>query len=168
MPKKNELILSLFSSLDDKHWDIISQLLGREIKPNEITRKNLLSKLFKKTIITSSRKGKARLLQNWTAEKISDITGIPWGTDDDSEIRPRAMGQRGPDVQMSPRVREKFPLTPECKNQESWKIAEYVQQAKTNCYPNTDFLVIFTKNGYENLALLNAEIFFNLMKGIEK
>jgi len=162
--KKDDLLDELLDSLNDKHWEIICKLLGREISESKTTRKNLLGKLFKKTIKVSSRKGKARILQDWSCEQISKLVDIPWGTEDDFEIRPRPMGQNGPDVVMTPRVRKKFPLTPECKNQESWNLTSYIQQAKTNCYPDTDWLLILSKNNHEEIVVLNGLTLFKLLK----
>jgi hypothetical protein len=163
--KKDDLLDELLNSLNDKHWDIICKLLGREISESKTTRKNLLGKLFKKTIKVSSRKGKARELQNWACEQISKLVDIPWGTEDDYEIRPRQMGMNGPDAILSPRVRSFFPLTPECKNQESWNLTSYIQQAKTNCYSDTDWLLLLSKNNHEEIAILDALVLFKLLKG---
>lgn len=111
----------------------------------------------------SSRKAKGRSLQKWVCEQISKLLDTPWGRGDDMEISPRPMGQPGPDVVMSKQVREKFPLTCECKNQESWNIISFIEQAKTNIYPNTDWLLIIKKNKIKPLVVLDAEVFFRLL-----
>jgi len=166
--KKSDLIDQLVKSLDDRHWDLFSQLVGRELNRAPTSKANFLNSLFKKTIAVSSRKGKGRSLQKWTCEKISELTGIPWGNEDDCEITSRPMGQQGPDVILSPRVRQLFALTPECKNQETWKLESYIKQAKANCYPDTDWLVIMTKNGHEEVVVLDGNSFFKLLKGVNQ
>jgi hypothetical protein len=161
--KKSELLEKLYEILDDRHWDLFSQLVGRELNRTPTSRINFLSKIFKRTIVVSSRKGKGRELQKWTCEQISNLTGIPWGNEDDCEIKSRTMGSSGTDVIMSSRVRKLFPLSIECKNQETWKPDSYIAQAKNNCYPETDWLVIMTKNGQVPVAMLDAKTLFKLL-----
>lgn len=48
---------------------------------------------------TKSGKAKGRRLQDWVAQRISDITELGWGKDMD--ITPREMGQTGTDVRLS-------------------------------------------------------------------
>jgi hypothetical protein len=122
----------------------------------------------KKPITVASRKAKGRALQDWTCQKVSEVTGIDWGKTDDHEIKPRQMGQRGPDVIMSPTVRAKFPLTIECKNQKRLSILDWIEQAKSNCYPETDWLLVVRRSGRKKedrtkeFVVLDAEVFFKL------
>ena len=124
----------------------------------------------KKAITVASRKAKGRALQDWACMKVSEVTGIPWGKTDDDQIRPRPMGQSGPDVIMTPNVRAKLPFTIECKNQKQWSVLKYIEQAKANCYPNTDWLLILKRTGRtkaektEEVVVLDAEVFFALLK----
>ena len=164
--KKGDLIDSLIDIIDDRHWDIISQLVGRSLDRSPKAKRNFLSKTFKKTIGISSRKGKARTLQKWVCEQISELTGIPWGKDEEIESRP--MGSSGPDIIMSKRVRGLFSYSIECKNQETWKIENYIKQAKSNCYPDTDWLLVVSKNDHEELVIMNALSFFKYLKAKNK
>jgi len=157
--KKDVLINALVDSLDESHWDLISQLLGREISP--AARKNLLSKLFKKTITVASRKGKARVLQSWVCERVSELTGVPRGKDE--EITSREMGQSGTDVRMSKQVLQMFPYSVECKNQETWSLPAFIAQSKKNQLPDTDWLLFLTKNGHEEIAVLDGDVFFKIL-----
>jgi len=122
-----------------------------------------------KAISVASRKAKGRALQDWTCECISQATGVPWGKNDDAEIKPRPMGQRGPDVIMSQRVRELCPFTPECKNQKRWSVVDWIAQAKANCYPDTDWLLVLKRSGRkkeertEEIVVLDAKVFFALL-----
>ena len=117
----------------------------------------------KKPISIASRKNKGRSLQKWTCEQISDLLGIPWGSDDDSEITPRPMSQNGPDVILSKRVRELFPYTIECKNQESWSLLPYIKQVKDSLYTETDWIIVLKKNKIKPLIIIDAEVFFKIL-----
>jgi hypothetical protein len=162
--KKDDLLDELLNSLDDKHWETICKLLGREISESKTTRKNLLGKLFKKTIKVSSRKGRGRDLQNWVAEQISILTDTPWGKDE--EITSREMGQSGDDVRISPRIRRLFNFCVECKNCETWNLGAFVEQSKRNCLQDSNWIVFLKKNGMEELAVLDARAFFSIMKKV--
>ena len=71
---------------------------------------------MKKRISVASAKDKGRRLQQWTCEQISKITGIPWGYEDDKEIQPRIMGQKGVDVILRGDALSLFPFSIECKS----------------------------------------------------
>ena len=124
---------------------------------------------FKKRITVASAKGKGRRLQNWTAQKISELLEIPWGKDE--QIAGREMGQSGTDIRLVADAKDLFPWSVECKAQESWGVPSFVLQAKDNQGPGTDWLVIMTKNNHDTLAVLDADVFFDilrLMKGSKK
>jgi len=133
---------------------------------------SIIKRKKKKPITIASRKAKARVLQDWTCQKISEVVGVPWGKDDDALIKPRPMGQSGPDVIMAPPVRARFPFTCECKNQKQWSILKWVEQAKNNCYPDTDWLLILKRTGRtkaektEEIVVLDAEVFFGLLRDV--
>lgn len=109
---------------------------------------------------TSSAKAKGRLLQQWAAKKISEITGIPWGKDE--LISSREMGQSGTDVRLIGQAKELFPFAIECKNQESWSLPAWIKQAKSNLQPNTNWLLLFKKNRHEEIACMDAAAFFEI------
>jgi hypothetical protein len=116
-------------------------------------------------MLTSSAKSKGRRLQYWTCQKISEITGFPWGTSgQDKPIESRPMGQHGADVRMEDAVRAVFPFSVECKNQESWSIFQWIEQAKENCLAGTDWLLVLKKNKIPPVVVLDAECFFKLVQ----
>jgi len=121
--------------------------------------------LAKKRISISAAKAKARRLQNWTAEKISELTGLPWGKDE--VIAPREMGQSGTDVRLVGLAKEKFPYSVECKYQESWSVHSWIKQAKDNQLPGTDWLLVCKRNNHKPIVILDAEIFFGILKEME-
>ena len=118
-------------------------------------------------ISIKSRKAKGRRLQNWVAEKISDLLGIPCGKDKD--IQGREMGQSGTDVRLMGAARELFKYSVECKFCESWAIPAWIKQAKSNQNEETDWLLVIKKNRHEEIVVLDAEAFFRLCeRAIEK
>lgn len=128
-----------------------------------------MKKKKKKTISVASRKAKARTAQNWVAKKISELIEMPWGSEE--VIAPREMGQSGVDIRLVADAKELFPWACEIKNSETWKLPETIRQAKDNQMNSTDWLVILKKNHHEYVAVLDAEVFFDilrLMKGSRK
>ena len=62
---------------------------------------------------TSSCKAKGRQLQDWVAQKISELLNIPCGKDE--AICGREMGQDGVDIRLIGEARVRFPFSVECK-----------------------------------------------------
>ena len=116
----------------------------------------------KKSIKISSAKAKARRLQQWACQKISDLTGYTWGPDE--QIASREMGQSGVDVRLVGDALQAFPWSVECKYQESWAIPSWIAQAKENRKPRTDWLLFIKRNHHEEIAILDADVFFDLLK----
>jgi len=115
-------------------------------------------------ITIASAKDKARRLQQWVAKEISKITGIKSGKDCD--IESREMGQSGVDIKLYGKAKELFPFSIECKYQETWKIPEWIKQAKENQQPDMPWLLFVKKNHHEEIVILDAKIFFKLMEKI--
>lgn len=116
----------------------------------------------KKPISIASRKAKARVAQNWVAQKISELIHMNWGKDE--SIAPREMGQSGVDIRLVGEAKEQFPWSVEAKNQETWKVVAAIQQAKDNQMAGTDWLVFMKKNHHEYIAILDAEVFFDILR----
>jgi len=114
------------------------------------------------TIKTSSAKQKGRKLQQWVAERISRATGFPYGKDQPIESRP--MGQSGVDVRLDDRVLAVFPWSIECKAQEKLSLHQWIEQARGNVICGTDWLLIFKRSRQKPVAVLDAEVLFNLLK----
>ena len=109
---------------------------------------------------TSSKKQKGRRLQQWVAARIAAILGMKVEKDGDIESRP--MGQSGPDVILRGRAIELFPFSVETKNAERWDILSAIKQAKSNAKPGVSWLVILKKNNMAPIAILDAELFFEI------
>lgn len=116
----------------------------------------------KKPIGIASRKAKARRCQQWAAKKISDLLNIPWGKDE--FISSREMGQTGPDIRLVGEARELFPWSVEAKWQETWNVPAAIRQAKENQMNSTDWLLVLKKNHHDYITVLDAEVFFDLLR----
>jgi hypothetical protein len=112
------------------------------------------------SISISSRKAKGRRLQQYIANKISEITGIPWGQDE--LISSREMGQGGTDVRLIGKARELFPFSVECKSQEKWSIHAWIKQAKDNIIEGTDWILFSKRNREKPTVTLDADVLFEI------
>ena len=117
------------------------------------------------TIKISSAKAKGRRCQQWVCEMISDVLGIPWGRDE--AIAPREMGQSGTDVRLVGQAQVEFPFSVECKWQESWSVPAWIEQARANRKSGTDWLLIAKSSRNPYVAVLDAEVFFDLCKRLK-
>jgi len=115
----------------------------------------------KKTISMASRKSKARELQKYVAEKISNITDIPWGKE--QLIASREMGQAGTDIRLIGEARKKFPFAVECKRTEKLNLHGAIKQAKDNVVNDLpDWLVISRRSGEKAIVSMDADKFFEI------
>lgn len=105
-----------------------------------------------------SRKAKGRKLQNWVRDKLltvfeSDLTK--------EDIKPAIMGESGEDIKLSPKARELIPFSIEIKNQEAVNLWEAYAQASQYKY---EPLVVIKRNKHKPLIIMDAEIFFCIIK----
>ena len=123
--------------------------------------------MVKKTISIASRKQKGRKLQQWIAQKISELLDIP--VEKDGEIESRPMSQSGTDVILRGQAADMFRFSVEAKFQESLSIPAWIRQAKENEKEETDWLLICKRSREKPIAILDAEAFFRLCeKALEK
>ena len=120
----------------------------------------------KKRISTSSAKAKGRGLQQWVAEKISDLLFIPWGKDE--MIASREMGQSGTDIRLIGEAKKRFPFSVECKFQESWSVHSWIQQAQSNQEKNTNWLLVAKRSRKPPVVIMDATEFFKLLEKLEE
>jgi hypothetical protein len=125
--------------------------MGRRKAPNTTRPRKIKRK---------SAKGKARRLQHWVVDRISEITGIESGKD--AQIESREMGQAGVDVKLYGMAKEKFPFSVECKYQETWSIPAWTEQAKANKAKGTDWLLFVRRNRIDELVVMDAKAFFDI------
>jgi len=117
----------------------------------------------RRKISIQSAKAKGRRLQQWTAQKISDITGQEYGKDLDIDSRP--MGQAGCDVILRGEAKKLFPFAVECKSQEKKSIPfDWVEQAKNNTSDFKTWLLFIKRKGEKPVVVMDADFFFELYK----
>ena len=114
------------------------------------------------TIKIKSAKAKGRACQKWVCEKIGMLLNLPWGRDE--LIAPREMGQSGTDVRLVGKALKEFPFSVECKWQETWSVGAWIEQAKSNMKSGTDWLLILKRRNERYVAVLDADVFFNLLE----
>lgn len=126
------------------------------------------TKRKKNRISTSSAKAKGRAFQQWVCSKISEVTGYEHGKDCPIESRP--MGQSGVDVRLESGVLACFPFSVECKRQESWSVHSWIEQAKQNIIPGTDWLLFCKSSRKDAVVIMDADAFFRLLskKGVDE
>lgn len=120
----------------------------------------------KKRMSHGGRKDKGRRLQKMVATMISDLIGLECGKD--CPVESRQMGEAGPDVRLDSAARVLFPFTVECKNTEKWNLPAAIEQVRANQYKNTDWLVVLGKNRTTPVAVVELDVFFEILKGKPK
>jgi hypothetical protein len=75
-------------------------------------------------------------------------------------IQSRPMGQKGTDIILTKEARKLFPFSVECKNCETWHIQKDIEQAMYNTYDNTEWLLVYKRNGSKPVVVMDAEVFF--------
>ena len=116
---------------------------------------------------TASCKAKGRNLQYWVAHRVAKLFGITFVQSDDlCPIHSREMGQAGVDVYIRDKtLYDKFPYDIECKNTETVSLYQYIEQAKANTKDKRNWLVVHKKNRSKPIVIMDAEHFFNILKG---
>ena len=109
---------------------------------------------------TASRKAKGRRLQQWVRTQLIERLEI-----DPEDIESRPMGSGGEDLIMARAAREKFPFSIECMNQESGNVWKAYEQAQANAKAY-EALVVLKKNQQKPLVVLDAEVFFDMMREV--
>jgi len=97
-----------------------------------------------------SNKAKGRNLQKWVCERLSFISGIPWGREDEKEIQSRPMGQQGVDIILRGEAAKRFPFSFECKSGESFQLVQTVFQARNNQVKKRPWIIIHRRKKFKN------------------
>lgn len=114
----------------------------------------------------SRGKSKARWLQNWVAEQVSLILGIPWGRDE--LIEARQMGQAGVDVILRGEAAKRFSYSIECASGDKINWVSKVRQARKNIKQGTDWLLFLKRSEFKApVVLMDANVFFDLLEKID-
>jgi hypothetical protein len=104
---------------------------------------------------TRSAKNKGKRLQKEAAAMIR--THI-----DPRDVSSNMMSEAGVDVKLSPLAEKHFPFSVECKNVEKLNIWAALEQAETNCLPNTKPMLIFKRNHCPTYVVLRVEDYFQV------
>ena len=107
---------------------------------------------------TSSAKQKGRKLQQWMRDLLIEKLGVH-----PEDIESRSMGSQGEDLIMARAAREKFPLSIECKNQESVNVWKSYAQAAENS-GEYEPIVVIKRNQSKPLVVIDAEYFVSIFK----
>ena len=107
---------------------------------------------------TSSAKQKGRKLQQWMRDLLIEKLGVH-----PEHIESRSMGSQGEDLIMARAAREKFPLSIECKNQESVNVWKSYEQAAENS-GEYEPVVVIKRNQSKPLVVIDAEYFVSMFK----
>jgi len=79
------------------------------------------------------------------------------------DLRSCPMGSHGADIVMSQFAQEEIPANFECKSLAKVAVYNYYEQAKT--HGNQEPIVIIKQNGCKPLAVIDAEVLFDMMAG---
>tara|TARA_B110000483_G_C17939156_1_gene443889 strand:+ start:369 stop:704 length:336 start_codon:yes stop_codon:yes gene_type:complete len=109
---------------------------------------------------TSSAKQKGRKLQQWMRDLLIQKLGVH-----PEDIESRSMGSQGEDLIMARAARKKFPLSIECKNQESVNVWKSYQQAAENS-GEYEPIVVIKRNQSKPLVVIDAEYFVAMFKEV--
>ena len=107
---------------------------------------------------TSSVKAKGRKFQQWVRDLLIESLDIH-----PEDIESRSMGAAGEDIMMARAARASFPLSIECKCQQSVNIWKSYEQAKENS-GDYEPIVFLKRNNTKPLVLVDAEYFVKLYK----
>ena len=115
-------------------------------------------------ISVASRKAKGRKLQQLICEEFSKLVGIKWGSDE--AIASREMGQSGTDIRLIGDALKIIKLSVECKAQESWSVHSWIDQAKENKLPGTDWILIAKSKRNKPIMFMDFEAFLKMFKTV--
>ncbi len=105
-----------------------------------------------------SAKAKGRLFQQLIRDKLIEQLEIH-----PEDIKSTSMGAGGEDITMARAAREKFPLSIECKAQESLSVWKAYEQAEANC-GEYEPVLFMKKNRKKPLVVVDADYFISLFK----
>ena len=118
------------------------------------------------TTTIASRKSKGRRLQQLVANRIGELLGMDVGADE--HIASREGCQNGTDVRLLGEAKEKFNYSIECKNQESWSIHSWIEQAKKNQEKGMEWLLVCKRNHGHPVVVMDMDAFFKLYEKVLK
>lgn len=94
------------------------------------------------SIKTQSAKAKGRNLQKHVRDVILKVFGLEEG-----DVESCSMGASGVDIKMSPKARQKLPISIECKKTKKTPNRSELEQASNNSYDSTIGAVVWCPHG---------------------
>lgn len=107
----------------------------------------------RKANTVASRKAKGRKLTQDVCQALLDISDMFALGLTNEDIRPVPGSVKGEDVWLSPKARECFPLSFECKNQEALNVWESFKQCEGNAKKGIPILVIKRNNTHPKVVM---------------
>ena len=103
--------------------------------------------------------------QRTVAKLIGETFGLDWKEHAASTPQSGGMKWKG-DIQKSPSLKSILPIHIECKNQKTWALRAWIEQAQSDCPPDEIPTVIFHQhNTSQDFIVLPLQDFLNLIKG---
>lgn len=109
---------------------------------------------------TQSAKAKGRGLQ----KKVRDAILSLHKTFRPDDVKSTSMGASGEDVTLSPFVRDRVPISVECKSYAKFAVYKHYLQAKGNAPKDTEPLLVIKQNRCNPLVVCDMEHYFDLRK----
>lgn len=116
-------------------------------------------------ISPKSAKAKGRELQNWLAARLAALLGMSWGREDEDDIQPRQMGQRGADILLRGEAARRLPFAFECKSGESFRLVESIKQARDNETRDRSWVIVHRRKAFRNpIVMMDWSTFEDLLR----
>ena len=109
---------------------------------------------------TQSAKAKGRRFQQWVRDQLIEKLEVH-----PEDVESRSMGAGGEDLIMARAARAKFPMSIECKNQESVNVWKSYEQAAENS-GEYEPIVVIKRNQSKPLVVIDAEYFVSMFKEV--
>lgn len=116
-------------------------------------------------MLTSSAKSKGRRFQQFIAKKISELLNIPWGPDEQIQSRPGSCN--GVDIILTGEANKRFKFSCEAKNQQTWAVHKWIEQARKNEELGRPWLLFAKRNHMKPVVMLDVDVFFDMLKKVK-
>ena len=80
------------------------------------------------------------------------------------DVKSTAMGSSGEDVQLSPFVRDRVPISVECKSYAKFAVYKHFDQAKTNTPKGSEPILVIKQNRSNPLVVCDMDHYFELRR----
>jgi len=109
-----------------------------------------------------SAKAKGMNFQRYVCSRLSEYSGIPWGSGDDVLIASRPAGQHGTDIILRGEAKNAFNYATECKAQESFSMQSTIDQVQANLGDFKNWIIFHKKVNKSPVVIIDMEHFMEL------